>query len=716
MSLASLLGFRRAVSESAKRRYCPRFDILEDRCLPANLILDFAGAPAGIGTGTGPGTPFLGLGAAFNAFAFQPYQAVKQANGLPGNRTQQILQVVAGVRQDFAPFNVTVLWDDRGVNSPFFRAGDSVIYVVNNRQPDVEPGSDDLYGVAPGENAGPGQGVVAYVFEPTVLTLGTTTTRHIRELIDTASHEAGHTFGLDHATQRDSQDRQIVAEISSGDEGEEEEEEEGMNENEAQEEAEDMQGEGGGNEQVAGNMDQAEEAAEAANAEMAGSEVGPNGPQSNNGDLDSRFSPQVLPNTSNMGPYSELAFLLNKLGPSTVFTSATFPHTSQTLPNIPPGPNGLPTVDATATLLTPSAPNFFSANGRVDFFGDRTAFQFVVPMTGSFTITERAAPNSTLDPVLTLWDTNGDFVQLGTTGASGGVSTLTFNATAGQRFFAVAGSGYDQFTSDMLLQQGSLPQGKIGAFTLTIQPTTIVAPVTPPTTGNVVVYPLVPLVFRTTIFTPNAPDLFTSYVNGLYHTILGRAPDPAGQALMVNLLRGGTSPQTIIRGLWESPEHRGDQVDYYYEHFLGRTETTTERASWVSVFLAGNNEANVTLQFLNSAEYASLHPGNTGFLTGLYQDVLGRDPDAVGLGVNLQALQNGTSKADVIRAFQNSTESLLDAVDGFYLAFLGRNPDAVGAQNLLAAFQKKGGANALEAAATGFLISQEFISNAGLAV
>src|SRR5947207_2666486 len=103
---------------------------LEARVAPTtDLILDFDGGtlqanqgyvfPANLSsTGTNTYAAFAGLPSTNPA--------------APANRTEQILQVAAGVREDFADFDVRGLWDDRGAASPLFDAKDTVVMITND--------------------------------------------------------------------------------------------------------------------------------------------------------------------------------------------------------------------------------------------------------------------------------------------------------------------------------------------------------------------------------------------------------------------------------------------------------------------------------------------------------------------------------------------------------------------------------------------------------
>jgi serralysin len=62
--------------------------------------------------------------------------------------------------------------------------------------------------------------------------------------------------------------------------------------------------------------------------------------------------------------------------------------------------------------------------------------------------------------------------------------------------------------------------------------------------------------------------------------------------------------------------------------------------------------------FVNSAEFQNTYGAldNTGFVTLLYQNVLGRAPDAGGLTGWLNALDAGQSRAQVVQGFSQSGE------------------------------------------------------------
>ncbi len=181
----------------------PALVALESRIVPTtDLILDFDGGvlldnqgyafPDGFGiNGTNTFTGFSSFGAV-------------PGGGGSVNRTEQILQIVAGVRMDYADFDVRVIWDDRGVQSPFYDGLDTVVMTVGEDQ-------FGLFGIAASVDLTQSLRDVALAFQPAHenLDFPATARRSLRELIDTISHESGHNLGLSHTTQADAEMRQL---------------------------------------------------------------------------------------------------------------------------------------------------------------------------------------------------------------------------------------------------------------------------------------------------------------------------------------------------------------------------------------------------------------------------------------------------------------------------------------------------------------------------
>jgi hypothetical protein len=169
-----------------------------------------------------------------------------------------------------------------------------------------------------------------------------------------------------------------------------------------------------------------------------------------------------------------------------------------------------------------------------------------------------------------------------------------------------------------------------------------------------------------------------------------------------------------------------------YRATLGREPDVAGFEGWAKALGNGMSVVTAASQFLTSTEFQSIYGAldNTQFVTLLYQNVLGRTPDAGGLSGWVGALNSGTSRASVVAGFSDSTEfknnTALD-VDAFatsrvsnehqgqiyrlYQATLGREPDASGLLGWMNALDT--GTQSLKTVAAGFVGSTEFQSTYG---
>src|SRR5262249_55176212 len=121
-----------------------------------------------------------------------------------------------------------------------------------------------------------------------------------------------------------------------------------------------------------------------------------------------------------------------------------------------------------------------------------------------------------------------------------------------------------------------------------------------------------------------------------------------------------------------SAEHRMNQVDAYYQLYLGRAPDQAGRDGWVQAFLKGASETEVALGFLTSAEYLQAHADDSALVMALYEDVLGRRGSAAEVQGWVNALQGGQNRAVVAAAFVTSLESRTLMARGNYTDFLER--------------------------------------------
>jgi hypothetical protein len=167
----------------------------------------------------------------------------------------------------------------------------------------------------------------------------------------------------------------------------------------------------------------------------------------------------------------------------------------------------------------------------------------------------------------------------------------------------------------------------------------------------------------------------TSYVTGLYQTIFGRAPDPAGLAYYAGQIGAGVPRQNVIRELMSYDEARRTEVARWYQAELGWDEPIMDLKVnsgveyWASLIDGGRSDDVVHAMILADG----LAPGGsaTEFVTALYQAALGRAPDPTGLAYYAGAVDQGTSRYNLALGLLTSDESRRTEIARFYQYGLG---------------------------------------------
>ncbi|MEX2560843.1 MAG: DUF4214 domain-containing protein, partial [Pirellulales bacterium] len=180
-----------------------------------------------------------------------------------------------------------------------------------------------------------------------------------------------------------------------------------------------------------------------------------------------------------------------------------------------------------------------------------------------------------------------------------------------------------------------------------------------------------------------------SFVRNLYLDVLNRQAGEAEIQFWIGVLDNGGSREQIAFGFLNSDEHLRNLVDSLYQHLLSRSAEPDGRDFWVSLIQSGVAEDEIVIGIAASDEYFNLHGStNQTFVAGLYNDLLGRAPDAAGLLFWESQMSAGASRGQVAASFVNSDEFhglLVDdpndrfgAFEGWYQDYLNRNADAGG--------------------------------------
>jgi hypothetical protein len=137
-----------------------------------------------------------------------------------------------------------------------------------------------------------------------------------------------------------------------------------------------------------------------------------------------------------------------------------------------------------------------------------------------------------------------------------------------------------------------------------------------------------------------------------------------------------------------SPENTADLIRNEFAHFLHRAPDPVGFNFFVAQVERGMSPEAVEAVFASSTEDFLNHAGDLRtWLTGLYNDLLGRAPDAAGFSHWLTNLASGESRFQVALGFSTSLERESDVIRQDYVSFLGRTPDPNGLNHWVSAIQ-----------------------------
>ena len=163
----------------------------------------------------------------------------------------------------------------------------------------------------------------------------------------------------------------------------------------------------------------------------------------------------------------------------------------------------------------------------------------------------------------------------------------------------------------------------------------------------------------------------TNMVGGLYQVLLGRTPASSEVSGWVNDLQNGLTAVGLADGFLGSSEYGSDIVREHYLQLLGRQPESGITTSWLGLLQSAGGFEPMTIGVLASAEYYAKSGGaGQQWVTALYRDVLGRQPDPAGWSHWLAQLQAGATSQSIAADFVNSQEAHLLAVQDAYQALL----------------------------------------------
>ena len=166
------------------------------------------------------------------------------------------------------------------------------------------------------------------------------------------------------------------------------------------------------------------------------------------------------------------------------------------------------------------------------------------------------------------------------------------------------------------------------------------------------------------------------FLNRTYQNVLGRAADAPGLTYWLNNLGHGATRADVVvnfgessefktkiaatlpNGLWDQDEG-ATSIARVYQATLGRHPDETGLRYWDNALDNGTSLRDMVQGFTGSTEFAARfgNPDNAGFIDRLYQNVLGRAPDAPGFDYWKSGIDAGTlTRTDLVLNFSESTE------------------------------------------------------------
>jgi Domain of unknown function (DUF4214)/FlgD Ig-like domain len=174
---------------------------------------------------------------------------------------------------------------------------------------------------------------------------------------------------------------------------------------------------------------------------------------------------------------------------------------------------------------------------------------------------------------------------------------------------------------------------------------------------------------------------WSRFIQASYQDFLGRQPS------LSNLAQGSVelsrNPRTnYLTGLANSDEWLTTIITKMYQDTLGRAPDAAGLAGWTALIRNRTfTVADVASRFYSSDEYYLYHAGGTptSWVTALYTKLLNRAPDPAGLQHWAALTSDPTfGRNKVAYEFYQSTESRMHRVLDLYQALLKRNPDPTG--------------------------------------
>ena len=169
------------------------------------------------------------------------------------------------------------------------------------------------------------------------------------------------------------------------------------------------------------------------------------------------------------------------------------------------------------------------------------------------------------------------------------------------------------------------------------------------------------------------------WLDEVFVDLLHREIDQGSRDAFFPRFQAGLSLTQAALDVLHSVEYRTLLIQGFYNTFLHRAATPTELASFMAMLAGGATDEDVMAAILSSEEYYATRGGgtNSGFITALYQDLLGRSPSSAEQAQWDAAFGAGATRQQVALQVLKSTEFRTRLLKGWFQAYLGRQPTDV---------------------------------------
>ena len=165
------------------------------------------------------------------------------------------------------------------------------------------------------------------------------------------------------------------------------------------------------------------------------------------------------------------------------------------------------------------------------------------------------------------------------------------------------------------------------------------------------------------------PDRFITHA---YQDVLGRPIDPASKTYWLGQMKNGVTRTQVANQLLRSAEKSNERIQNLFNTYLHRPADGGDLGLYSNMLQHGTPVEDVRAAILSSQEYFNSRGGggNLGFITALYQDVLGRAPDSQGSAAFVQQLNTGGSRSAIAHQIVTSQEASARWMNALYQKYL----------------------------------------------